>query len=153
MAAVLGRVIGKELVDVLGLPERTRRVELIVDVDEVVTVKCWYYHEEGNVSRFPQLMQRYQLMAEGEPEEVEGARNDLPPMPADPEFDGLPLLTPDNWELERDGDYVIAGIYEGVGPSVHWRRLALSDLPNQVITPEDLERHGITLGGDDLNAG
>ena len=42
MKAILGREIGKELIDALGLPRKTITVDLHCKADEPVTITCTY---------------------------------------------------------------------------------------------------------------
>ena len=43
---VMGHMVGKKLVEALGLPERTRKLTLTVEAFELVTVECEYYPDE-----------------------------------------------------------------------------------------------------------
>jgi hypothetical protein len=53
---------------------------------------------------------------------------------------GMTLLPKDQWRLEQiPGGFVAAGIYDN-SEHRHWIKVAESDLPNDLISVEDLER-------------
>ena len=58
------------------------------------------------------------------------------------------LLPKEWWIIERlDERRVAAGIWEYPEDYVSWDVIALSDLPNDLIGAEDLERFGIAING------
>lgn len=62
-----------------------------------------------------------------------------------------PLLPKSEWRFQTaaaaDADYILAGIYEYPPRCMYWAKAPLADLPNQLITLDDLARFGITLKG------
>lgn len=70
MGLVTGMDIGDELAKALDMPENTRRIEITIDAEEIVEVKCWYAPDEQELDRLKLLLQNYQLARQGEPEEV-----------------------------------------------------------------------------------
>jgi len=52
----------------------------------------------------------------------------------------MKLLPKDLWLLERiSGGFIAAGIYDNAGHR-HWVKIAESDLPNDLLSIQDLER-------------
>jgi hypothetical protein len=63
-----------------------------------------------------------------------------PPKNALRQGEGMPLLPKEQWRLERiPGGFVAAGIYDNLGHR-HWVKFVESDLPNDLVSVEDLER-------------
>jgi hypothetical protein len=55
-------------------------------------------------------------------------------------------MSKDEWRIERCGlRHVAAGLWEHPTGYRFWEKIALADLPNDLIGVEDLERFGITL--------
>lgn len=58
-------------------------------------------------------------------------------------------LRKEEWIIEMlDKSHIAAGLWEYPENHVFWEKIALSDLPNDLIIFEDLERFGITLDPD-----
>ena len=57
-----GLDIGALLIRALGLPEHTRKVELIVEVNEIVVVRCEYYPDKVHMKDLLELKE-YNLVA------------------------------------------------------------------------------------------
>lgn len=56
------------------------------------------------------------------------------------------LLPREDWLIKRFGpDHVAAGIYEHPPGVMWWEKIALRDLPNDLVGREDLEGFGIDL--------
>ena len=60
MTIVTGQAIGKKLIEILGLPARTRWFELRVATNELVTIKCGYLPDikEGAIE---EVLAEYEL--------------------------------------------------------------------------------------------
>ena len=64
--------LGKELVELFGLPKMTRSIQINIYVDDLVTVKCEYYLEEEIGRRLLTLFKKYRLeKIENTPERCE----------------------------------------------------------------------------------
>lgn len=57
MAVALGRIYGKRLIEALDLPATTMSVEIRFAADEVVTVRCEYSADDGEVERLVKLLE------------------------------------------------------------------------------------------------
>jgi hypothetical protein len=56
------------------------------------------------------------------------------------------LVPKEEWIIEMlDENHIAAGLWEYPENHVFWEKVALSDLPNDLISFEDLERFGVTL--------
>ncbi len=55
-------------------------------------------------------------------------------------MDGLTLLPKEEWCLQQHGDVIVAGIYRDRAGYCHSVKLNRSDLPNDLISADDLER-------------
>lgn len=57
----------------------------------------------------------------------------------------LQLLPKSEWRIERcDPDHIAAGVHV-LRNCLHWAKIALRDLPNEVISADDLKRFGIDV--------
>jgi hypothetical protein len=55
------------------------------------------------------------------------------------------LAQKEEWIIEKYGeDHILAGLWEYPEGYVSWEKIALSDLPNDLISSDDLVRFGIT---------
>ena len=52
------------------------------------------------------------------------------------------------YELSQDGQFLAVGAHEIRG-IIYWTKYALSDLPNDFVSVEDLEHIGIVGGADE----
>jgi hypothetical protein len=57
---------------------------------------------------------------------------------------GKQLLPKSEWRLERYGNYLIAGCWIKNG-YLHYERILLRNLPNDLISDDDLKRFGIDI--------
>lgn len=57
----------------------------------------------------------------------------------------IPLLPREDWDLTKHGDDLIAGVYESPPGTVYYVKIPLSELPNDLISLDDLKRFGIDL--------
>ena len=59
-------------------------------------------------------------------------------------FEPHTLLPKENWRIKMlNADHIAAGIFEHPPGCRWWKKIALADLPNDLIGIEDLKRFGI----------
>lgn len=61
MSVMIGPTLGKQLIDVLGLPERVTWIELRVAIGEVVSLTCEHYIDSEKAPYIVKALQRYEL--------------------------------------------------------------------------------------------
>ena len=61
--AIIGEDIGRSLIDLLGLPERTFEIDIHIPLREAVTVSCKYYPTPGpeEIEGVKEVFARYEL--------------------------------------------------------------------------------------------
>ena len=60
--AVLANDIGKEFIEMLGLPKETKWFEIRFHVDEAVTIKCEHYANEASLNLIKTILREYTLI-------------------------------------------------------------------------------------------
>jgi hypothetical protein len=142
--AIVGREIGSALCKALGLPSSVTRLDIKVPADAPVEVVCRFYPSKDGMERLVELLQRYEVQPRGEARLVAACGQ------ADPAWRILPR---DMWQLQRQGDDVLAGVFVGPDNSRRWIRAPLSSLPDSFIGLDDLEKAGIFINNVDAMAG
>lgn len=61
MGLLLGQHVGKELLEILGLPERTVSFEIRFAYDEVVTVRCEFYPDVPDSEDIATVFRNYRI--------------------------------------------------------------------------------------------
>jgi hypothetical protein len=61
IAVATGNELGSKLVKLFGLPKYTKYFELIVNVNEAVTIKCEYYPEDDILRSVDLLTAEFEL--------------------------------------------------------------------------------------------
>jgi len=64
MLIITGRDLGKKLIDCLGLPKHTKRFELRVAHNEIVTIKCEYHPDmtPDDQGKLVSVLKEYELI-------------------------------------------------------------------------------------------
>jgi hypothetical protein len=59
---VTGNAIGPAIIQALGLPPETTRIELFIGVNEVVEVACRFYPSADGMAQVAAILKRYTLV-------------------------------------------------------------------------------------------
>jgi len=71
MEYVTGNKLGKEICDALGL-KHCNLLDIHIDRNSFVEVTARMYPDNEGIKQLPAILQKYRLLAVGEPEEVQG---------------------------------------------------------------------------------
>ncbi len=67
---VLGIIIGSEIIELLGMPRKTRTFTIEVPHNAPVVVTCEYYPTEKQIRSMLPVLQKYELHKKGDPKMV-----------------------------------------------------------------------------------
>jgi hypothetical protein len=60
--AVIGNAIGPAMIEALGLPPETTRIEIFIGVNEVVEVACRFCPSADGMEKVAAILKRYTLV-------------------------------------------------------------------------------------------
>lgn len=72
MSAIIGQILGKQLIEALGLPERVTWFELRVAVNQVVTVTCEHHVDSDKAPGIVAVLSKYELVERQQPNDASG---------------------------------------------------------------------------------